>query len=114
MVPTRLSSRTVPSWEVPGRSRDGTGRDGTRRDRTGPRDLEGPVVPTTHPHDLYEMVLEQLIVLCYQQIDQHKIGLTWTKTEMFINNRQHVENHGDIKQKYVELLTLCKYKRIKI
>ena len=68
----------------------------------------------THPHDLYEMVLEQLIVLCYQQIDQHKIGLTWTKTEMLINNRQHVENHGDIKQKYVELLTLCKYNRIKI
>ena len=34
-----LSSRTVPSWEVLGRSRDGTGRD-----RTGPRDLEVPVV----------------------------------------------------------------------
>ena len=35
-VLTRLSSRTVPSREVPGRSRD----------RTGPRDLEGPVVLT--------------------------------------------------------------------
>ena len=32
-------NRTVPSREVPERSQDGTGQD-----RTGPRDLEGPVV----------------------------------------------------------------------
>ena len=62
------------------------------------------------------MVLEQLIVICYQQTDQHVFAkdidywltwtnLTWTKTELFINNRQHVENHGDIRQKvrYVDM-----------
>ena len=41
-VDTSDGNRTVPSREVPGpKSREGPG---TGRDRTGPRDLEGPVV----------------------------------------------------------------------